>query len=74
MMTLKSDNCINMLELRLIVDNIKRYGGFREKDILINLTKIEISKNYPEDYKVYVLYGNDNNKFEYNFKNHTIIG
>ena len=61
---------INMLEVRLIVDNIKRIGGYREKDVLKNLIKIELIRN-DDDYKIY-RFESESNSFEYNFKTHTI--
>lgn len=61
---------INMLEVRLILDNIKRIGGYREKDVLKNLIKIELIRN-DDDYKIYRFESN-NSSFEYNYKAHTI--
>ena len=61
---------MNMLEIRLIVDNIKRYGGYREKEVLKDLIKIELIRNDSE-YKIYRFESN-NGSFEYNFKTHTI--
>lgn len=64
---------INMLELRLIVDNIKRFGGYREKTILNNLLVIELEDNN-ENHKVYVFRDNENSYFKYDFKTHKIVG
>lgn len=64
---------MNVLELRLIVDNIKRYGGFREKDIIKNLVKVELIQN-DEKYKVYKFYNKNNEFFEYEFRTHRVIG
>lgn len=61
---------INMLELGLIVDNIKRFGGYREKEVLNELIKIELIRN-DNDYKIYRFESN-NSSFEYNYKTHTI--
>ena len=61
---------INMLEVRLIVDNIKRFGGFREKEVLNELIKIELTQN-DDNYKIYRFESN-NSSFEYNYKTHTI--
>lgn len=64
---------INMLELRLIVDNVKRFGGYREKTILDNLLVIELEDNN-ENHKVYVFRDNENSYFKYDFKTHKIVG
>lgn len=64
---------ISMLELRLIVDNVKRLGGYREKTILDNLLAIELEDNN-EKHKVYVFKDNENNYFKYDFKTHLIVG
>ena len=64
---------INMLELRLITDNIARFGGFREKDILEDLVKIELKMN-TEEHKVYRFMNSENRYFEYDFKSHKIVG
>lgn len=64
---------LNMLEVRLIIDNITRYGGFREKDVLKNLAKIEIVSDN-DDYKVYEFMNYDGKYFEYDFKSHKIVG
>lgn len=61
---------MNMLEIGLIVDNIKRFGGYREKEVLKNLIKIELIRN-DNDYKIY-RFENENSSFEYNFITHTI--
>lgn len=61
---------MNMLEVRLIVDNIKRFGGYREKSVLEDLIKIELIRN-DKDYKVYRFESN-NGSFEYDFKSHRI--
>jgi hypothetical protein len=59
-----------MLEVRLIVDNIKRFGGYREKSVLEDLIKIELIRN-DKDYKVYRFESNSSS-FEYDFKSHRI--
>ena len=64
---------MNMLELRLICDNVKMYGGFREKEILKDIIKIELEDNN-DNYKVYVFYNSDENYFKYDFKSHKIVG
>lgn len=64
---------MNMLELRLICDNVKRYGGFREKDIIKDIVKIELEDNNKE-HKVYVFYNSEDNYFKYDFKSHKIVG
>ena len=64
---------INMLELRLIVDNVKRFGGYREKTILKNLLVIELEDNN-ENHKVYVFRDSQENYFKYDFKTHLIVG
>lgn len=64
---------INMLELRLICDNIKRFGGFREKDILEDLVSIELKMN-TEEHKVYRFMNSEDRYFEYDFKSHKIVG
>lgn len=61
---------MNMLEVRLIVDNIKRFGGYREKSVLEDLIKIELIRN-DKDYKVYRFESN-NGSFEYDFRSHRI--
>ena len=63
---------MNMLELRLICDNVKMYGGFREKEILKDIIRIELEDNN-DDHKVYVFY-NSNSYFKYDFKSHLIVG
>ena len=62
---------MNMLEIRLIVDNIKRFGGYREKEVLKDLIKIELIRN-DNDYKIYRFENNNNSSFEYNFITHTV--
>lgn len=64
---------MNMLELRLICDNVKRYGGFREKDIIKDINKIELEDNNKE-HKVYKFYDSEDNYFKYDFKSHKIVG
>ncbi len=61
---------MNLLEIRLIIDNINRYGGYREKEVLKDLIKIELIRN-DANYKIYK-FENKNNSFEYNFITHTI--
>ncbi len=61
---------MNLLEIRLIIDNVNRHGGYREKEILKNLIKIELIRN-DDNYKIYK-FENKNNSFEYNFITHTI--
>lgn len=62
---------MDMLKIRLIVDNIKRYGGYREKEVLKELVKIELIMNN-EDYEVYHFENKNGNYFEYDFKSHRI--
>lgn len=62
---------MEMLKIRLIVDNIKRYGGYREKEVLKNLVKIELIINN-EDYEVYHFEDKNGNYFEYDFKSQRI--
>ena len=64
---------MNMLELRLICDNVKMYGGFREKEILKDIIRIELEDNN-NIHKVYVFYNSDENYFKYDFKSHKIVG
>ena len=64
---------MNMLELRLICDNVKRFGGFRETDILENLKKVEIIMEN-EKHKVYRFSNDEDRYFEYDFKSHRIVG
>lgn len=64
---------MNMLELRLICDNIARYGGYREKDVLKNLVKVEVIM-HTEEHKVYRFATEEGNSFEYDFKTHRIVG
>lgn len=62
---------MNLLKIHLIVDNIKRYGGFREKEVLKELIKIElIIKN--DDYEVYHFENKNGDYFEYDFKSHRV--
>ena len=62
---------MNLLKIHLIVDNIKRYGGFREKEVLKELIKIElIIKN--DDYEVYHFENKNEDYFEYDFKSHRV--
>lgn len=61
---------MNLLEINLIIDNIKRFGGYREKEVLKNLIKIELIRN-DKDYKIY-RFENEKSSFEYNFITHTI--
>lgn len=62
---------MNMLELRLICDNIKRFGGFRELNILDNLKRIELMRD-DENYKIYRFVSKEQEFFEYDFKSHRI--
>ena len=62
---------MDMLKLRIITDNIKRMGGYREKEILKNLVKIELVMNN-DSYEVYHFEDIDGNYFEYDFKSHRI--
>jgi hypothetical protein len=62
---------MDMLKIRLIVDNIKRYGGYREKEVLKELVKIELIMNN-EDYEVYHFEDKNGNYFEYDFKSQRI--
>lgn len=64
-------NNINNLEVRLITDNIYKMGGYREKEVLKTLVKIELIRN-DDDYKIYHFEDINGNYFEYNFKTHTI--
>lgn len=64
---------MNLLELRLIIDNVARFGGYREKDILKDIIKIELKDNN-EEHKVYVFYNSDEEYFKYDFKSHLIVG
>jgi hypothetical protein len=61
---------MSLLEISLIIDNIKRFGGYREKEVLKDLIKIELIRN-DKDYKIY-RFENENSSFEYNFITHTI--
>ena len=62
---------MDMFELRLICDNVKRFGGFREKEILKEFIKIELIRN-DEDYKIYHFEDKNGNYFEYDFRSHRI--
>lgn len=62
---------MNILEIRLITDNINFFGGYREKNILKELVKIELLRNDLE-YKIYHFEDIDGNYFEYNFITQTI--
>ena len=62
---------MDMLKIRLIVDNVKRYGGYREKEVLKELVKIELIMNN-EDYEVYHFEDKNGNYFEYDFKSQRI--
>lgn len=62
---------MEMLKIHLIVENIKRYGGFREKEVLKELVKIELVMNN-EDYEVYHFEDKNGNYFEYDFKSHRV--
>ena len=64
---------MNMLELRLIMDNVARFGGYREKEILKDIVKIKLENNN-EAHKVYVFYNSEGNCFKYDFRSHLIIG
>lgn len=62
---------VNNLEIRIITDNILRFGGFREKEVLKDLVKIELIES-KEDYKIYHFEDKNGNYFEYDFKSHRI--
>lgn len=62
---------MEMLKIHLIVENIKKYGGFREKEVLKELVKIELTMNN-EDYEVYHFEDKNGNYFEYDFKSHRV--
>lgn len=62
---------MEMFKIRLIMENIKRYGGIREKEILKELVKIELIMNN-EDYEVYHFQDENGNYFEYDFRSHRI--
>ena len=64
---------MNILELRLIIENVKLYGGFREKEILKDIQVIELEDNN-ENHKVYVFRDSQENYFKYDFKTHKIVG
>lgn len=64
---------MNMLELRLIFDNVARFGGYREKEILKDIVKIELEDNN-DNHKVYVFYNSEEYYFKYDFKSHLIVG
>lgn len=64
---------MNILELRLIIENVKLYGGYREKEILKDIVKIELDY-YNDKHKVYVFYNSDEKYFKYDFKSHKIVG
>lgn len=64
---------MNMLELKLIMENIFRFGGYREKEILKDIIKIELEDNN-EEHKVYVFYNSDEEYFKYDFKTHLVVG
>lgn len=64
---------MNMLELRLICDNINRIGGYREKEVLKGLIKVEVIMD-DENYKVYRFEDKNGYSFEYDFKSHRITG
>lgn len=63
---------MSMLEVRLIIDNVVRYGGFREKDILDHLLKVELIQN-DDEHKVY-RFTNEISYFDYDFRSHLIVG
>lgn len=63
---------MSMLEVRLIIDNVVKYGGFREKDILDHLLKVELIQN-DDKHKVY-RFANEENYFDYDFRSHLIVG
>jgi hypothetical protein len=62
---------MEILKIRLIVDNVKRYGGFREKEVLKELVKIELIMS-DENYEVYHFENKNGDYFEYDFKSHRI--
>lgn len=62
---------MNVLKIRIIFDNIERFGGFREKEVLKRLTKIELIMN-DENYEVYHFENANGDYFEYDFKSHRI--
>ena len=62
---------MDMLKIRLIMDNVKRYGGYREKEVLKELIKIELIMSN-EDYEVYHFEDKNGNYFEYDFKSQRI--
>ena len=62
---------MNMLEVRIITDNIKRLGGFREKEVIKNLTKIELIRD-DKEYKIYHFEDSEGNYFEYDFRSQRI--
>ena len=64
---------MNILELRLIVNNVKRFGGFREQEIIKNLVKVELIQD-DKEHKVYKLYNKNNEFFKYDFITHKIVG
>lgn len=64
---------MNILELRLIIENVKLYGGFREKEILKDIQVIELEDNN-ENHKVYVFRDKEDSYFKYDFKTHKIVG
>lgn len=64
---------MNILELRLIIDNVKRLAGYREKEVLKDIVKIEIIMN-TEEHRIYRFTNTEENYFEYDFKTHLIVG
>ena len=64
---------MNMLEVRLIVDNIKKFGEKKKKNILEHLQKIEITMEN-DLHKIYTFTNNEGQHFDYDFKTHLIVG
>ena len=62
---------MSIFEMRLIIDNIERFGGYREQEVLKNLVKIELIMD-TKDYKVYHFEDIEGNYFEYDLKSHRI--
>lgn len=64
---------MNILELRLIIDNVKRFAGYREKEVIKDIVKIEIIMD-TEEHRVYRFTNTEENYFDYDFKTHLIVG
>ena len=60
-------------DIKLMLDYINRFGGYREKDIIKNVKSITIIMD-TEEHRVYKIESLEGNTFEYDVITNKIVG